>query len=207
MKARVVILGLLCCAGAGLSARAQEDYLTDGEISAVRDTQEPDKRMILWMDFAARRIETIKQAVATFKPESGRAIQKSLSEYIRIMESLESTIDDARERRVPLSKGLKDVETRGSLHLNYLKTLNSESIPGWKDFEYTLEEAMDMTKDELAEVAKGNYPELNDRKAPSDLPARPPAAASGSRPPSKSESAPQQGPQEERPPRKSQRGQ
>ncbi|MBI2819710.1 MAG: hypothetical protein HYX73_07005 [Acidobacteria bacterium] len=198
MMARLAILVLVCSPGAVLPAHTQDDYLTEGEISAVRDAQEPDKRMILWMDLAQRRLDAVKQAVATLKPESGRAIQESLDEYIHIMEALESTILDARDRRVPLSKGLKDVEERGNLYLNYLRTLNSEAIPGWKDFEYTLEEAMDMTKDQLAEVAKGNYPEVRERTPPTDLP--PPSA----RPPSKS--APQEAPREEGPPRKSQRG-
>jgi hypothetical protein len=198
MMMRLAILMLFCSAGAVLPATAQDDYLTEGEISAVRDAQEPDKRMILWMDLAQRRIDSIKQAVATLKPESGRTIQSYLDEYIHIMESIESTILDARDRRVPLSKSLKDVEERGNLYLNYLRTLNSDTIPGWKDFEYTLEEAMDMTRDELAEVAKGNYPEVLERTPPTDLPAR------MAKPPSKS--APQAEPKEEGPPRKSQQG-
>jgi hypothetical protein len=195
---RFAIFVLLCWAGAGLSVHAQDDYLTSEEISAVRDAQEPDKRMILWMDLAQIRIDAIKKAVDTFKPESGRKIQKVLEEYIHIMESVDSTIEDARERRVPLDKGFKDVETRATLYLNYLRTLNSEAIPGFDDFKYTLEEALDMTRDDLAEVAKGNYPEVLERTPPKDLP--PPSA----RPPSKS--APPDSPNEDGPPRKSQQG-
>ena len=198
MKGLLIILALLCWSGPVLPAQAQDDYLSEGEIDAIRDAQEPDKRMILWMDLAQLRIDAVKKAVDTFKAESGRAIQTSLDEYIHIMESLDSTIQDARERRVPLDKGLKDVETRATLYLNYLRTLDSDAIPGYRDFEYTLEEALDMTRDELAEVAKGNYPEVLERTPPSDLP--PPSA----RPPSKSD--PQDAPQEEGPPRKSQQG-
>jgi len=198
MKVCLFLVAVLCGTGAFLPAHAQDDYLTPGEVSAVRDAQEPDKRMILWMDLAQLRIDAVKKAVDTFKAESGRAIQTSLEEYIHLMESLDSTIQDARERRVPLDKGLKDVETRATLYLNYLRTLDSDAIPGYRDFEYTLEEALDMTRDELAEVAKGNYPEVLERTPPTDLP--PPSA----RPPSKSD--PQDAPQEEGPPRKSQQG-
>jgi hypothetical protein len=196
MMWRGAVITLLWLAGASVPAPAQEDFLSSGEVDAVRDAQEPDKRMILWMDLAQRRIDAVKQSVNTFKPQAGRAIQKSLAEYIHILEALDSTIQDARERRVPLSKGLKDVETRGTLFLNYLRTLNSEAIPGWKDFQFTLEEAIAMTRDELAEVAKGNYPELEERTPPTDLPSRPGA---GTR------TAPAEAPpQEEGPPRKSQ---
>ncbi|HWP84721.1 MAG TPA: hypothetical protein VNN17_05995 [Terriglobia bacterium] len=198
MTTRRAILFLFSCWMAGwLPASAQDDFLTQGEVDMVRDAQEPDKRMILWMDLAQRRIDSVKQALASFKPEAGRAIRKALTEYIRIMESLDSTIEDARQRRVPLSKGLRDVETRGNLYLNYLRTLESDKIPGFEDFKYTLEEALAMTRDELEQVAKGNYPEVIDRRPPTDLP--PPAQ----RPPSRSQPAPHEG-QEEGPPRKSQ---
>jgi hypothetical protein len=198
MKVRLAILALFFLTGLVCRAYPQNDYLTDGEVDAVRDAQEPDKRMILWMDLAQRRVDAVKKDIATFKPESGRAIQKTLEEYIRIMEELDSTIQDARDRRVPLKKGLQDVATRANLYLNYLRTLDSDAIPGYRDFEYTLDEAMDMTRDELAEVAKGEFPEVEKRTPPTDLP--PPSA----RPPSKS--APQEAPQEEGPPRKSQHG-
>jgi len=213
MKSRLVILALLLWVGGSSPARAQEDYLTNGEVDALRDAQEPDKRLILWMGFAQRRIDGVKEAIASRKPESGRTIQKLLAEYVHLMEALQATIDDARERRVPLSKGLKEVETRGSLMLNYLRTLKSESIPGYKDFEYTLEESMDMTRDELAEVAKGNYPEIDGRKPPIGLPSRPPLPGmSGSQPPTKPQSgspdaAEKDGVEQEGPPRKSQRTQ
>ena len=207
MSPRLLVLVLACWAGAGLAARAQEDYLTDGEVSSIRDTQEPDKRMILWMDFAQRRVDAVKQALSSPKPYAGRTIQKTLVEYVHIMESLGDTIQDARERRVPLSKGLRDVETRGNLILNYLKSLGEKTAPGWKDYEYTLDEAKDMTRDELAEVGKGNYPEVKERKPPTDLPARAAPPASSTRPPARSPSSPasgaKSGGQEEGPPRKS----
>jgi hypothetical protein len=193
MRLLFAVIALLCWSGAVL---AQDDFLTEGEISQVRDAQDSDKRLILWMDLAQRRIDAIRVAVDTFKPEAGRTIQKQLEEYIHIMESVDSTIQDARDRRAPLDKGFKDVEVRATLYLNYLRTLDSEAIPGYRDFNYTLEEALDMTRDELAEVAKGNFPEVLDRTPPTDLPSSP------AQPPSQSSS--QDSPQEEGPPRKSQ---
>jgi len=193
---RLLLVALLCWTGAIRLARAEDDFLDDGEVAAIRDAQEPDKRMILWMDFAQRRVDAVKQAQAAAKPDAGRAIQKTLVEYVRILEALDDTIQDARERRVPLSKGLKDVTTRGNLYLNYLRTLDSEAIPAWKDYKYTLEEAMNMTRDEIAEAAKGAYPEVKERKPPADLP--PPS----SRPPAGSQSGSKAG-EEQGPPRKS----
>ena len=202
MKRQAIWLAVLLWLASGVAGLAQEDFLDSVEISAMRDAQEPDKRLILWMDIAQHRIDRIKEQIATHKSEAGSKIQKALSEYVQVMEGLQDAIDDARERRVPLTKGFKDVETRGTLLLNYLRTLDSEAIPGYKDFKYTLEEALDMTRDELADVAKGNYPETQQRKPPTDLP--PPSA----KPPSKSQSPPQsEPPAEGGPPRKSQQRQ
>jgi hypothetical protein len=192
MIARCCILAAICWAAA-LPACAQDDYLTDGETAAIRDQQEPDKRLILYMDFAERRLDAVKQALASAKKDAGDAARKMLTEYVHIMEDVDSTLEDARDRRVPLTKALKDIETRGKEYLTYLGSLN-ESSPGWKDYEYTVAEARDMTRDELAEAAKGAFPEVKERKPPADLP--PPSA----RPPDRKSNPSEQ----EGPPRKSQ---
>ena len=61
MTARILLSLMILCAAGAAAGRAQEDYLEDSEISALRDAQEPDKRMILWMDFAQRRIGAEQQ--------------------------------------------------------------------------------------------------------------------------------------------------
>jgi hypothetical protein len=198
MRQRVLWMAAFLWIACGVAGFAQEDFLDSLEVSAMRDTQEPDKRLILWMDIAQHRVDRVKEQIETHKAEAGPKIQKALSDYVHVMEGLQDTIDDARERRVPLTKGFKDVETRGNLLLNYLRTLHSEAIPGYKDFKYTLEEALDMTRDELAEVAKGNYPETQQRKPPTDLP------PSSARPPSKPQNPPPSEPAADGPPRKSQ---
>ena len=151
---------MLCSMAWGFPAHAQdgEDYMTDEEVSSMRDTQEADKRMILLLDFGQRRVDAVKREIGSTKPDSGRNIQKTLAEYVHIMEDLQDSIDDARDRRVPMSKGLKDIETRGNLYLNFFKSINSEALPTWKDYHYTLDEAMAMTEDEIADAQQGRLP-------------------------------------------------
>jgi hypothetical protein len=204
MNSRLLLVMLMLCSiGRGFLAHAQEEeYLTDGEVSSLRDTQEPDKRMILFMDFGQRRVDAVKSELGSTKPDAGRNIQKALAEYVHVMEDLQDSIEDARDRRAPMSKGLKDVETRGHLYLNFLKSINSEALPTWKDYHYTLDEAMAMTQDEIAEAGKGAFPEVKGRTPPNDLP--PPKSAS--RPSSDAKEAAQPAPasgDEGGPPRKS----
>ena len=166
---------------------AQDDFLTDGEITAIRDAQEPEKRIVAYLDFAQRRLDTVRTSIAGAKGNFGRAVQKSLIEYVRILEALEGTLFDARDRRVPVPKALKEMETRVPEFLKYLESLDTESSPGWKDYEFTLEEAIEVTREELAEAEKGSFPEVDEREPPR-LPAP---------------SAPKRDPEEEGPPRKS----
>ena len=205
MKLRLFFLLLLLgtpWAPAG-HAQEDEDYLTDGEVTSLRDTQEPDKRMTVFLDFAQRRVDAVKREMGSTKPDAGRNVQKILSDYVHIMEDLSDTIDEARDRRAPMTKGLKDIETRGNVYLNFLKSINSQALPAWKDYHYTLDEAMAMTQDEIAEAGKGAFPEVKGRTPPNELP---PPTKSSSRPPSDAKEAAKPAPNsgdEGGPPRKS----
>lgn len=186
MRGPILALTLALLIG-GTAVRAQDDFLRDGEIDAIREAQEPDKRMLAYLTFAQLRLDAVRASLASGKPNLGRAVQRSLLEYIRILEALEGTLFDAREGRVPVPKALKEMGTRVPEFLSYLESLNPESSPGWRDYEFTLEEAIEVTREELAEVERGNFPEVEEREPPR-LPAR---------------SAPQPDPEKEGPPRKS----
>ncbi len=174
MTGRILMVALFCGLFAtGRAAWAQEDFLTEGEISATRDAQEPEKRIVVYLDFAQRRLDAVRTNLASAKPNLGRAVQKSLAEYIHILEALDGTIADARERRAPVPKGLQQVEQRGTEFLKYLEAINVESSPGWKDYQFSIEEAIDMTREELDTAGQGSFPELKERTPPTDLPARP----------------------------------
>jgi hypothetical protein len=180
-----LVLALLILSGAAAAVQAQDDFLTDEEVTAIRDAQEPEKRIVAYLDFAQWRLDAVRASLASAKGNFGRAVQRNLTDYARILEALESTLFDSRERRSPVPKALKAMETRVPEFLKYLESLNPNS-PGWKDYEYTLEEASEVTQEVLAEAAKGNFPEVDEREPPR-LP-----------PPS----APRRAPEEEGPPRK-----
>jgi len=180
-----VFLGIWLC---GLSAGAQGDFLTPQEVDDVREAQEPSKRVLAYLLFAQRRITAIKEGIASLKEGAGRDAQKNLKEYIAILEALEGTIQDARHARSPLEKPIKEVEKRIGEFMTYFESLQPTS-PGFRDYQYTLEEAIEMTRESLADAKKGAFPEVQEREPPR-LPATPPPK------PSSKDS------QEEGPPRK-----
>ena len=179
MKRRIILLLLIGVGWHVVPAPAQEDFLTSQEISSLRDTQEPDKRILLYLEFAQRRLDAVKEGLASKKSDAGRTAQKHLKEYYSVLEALEVTMEDAREKRVVADKALKEVERQGGEFLKYLQSLESSGAPGLEDYRYTLEEAVAMTQDELAEAKKGSFPEVKEREPPRQLPATPPPASSG----------------------------
>ena len=164
----IILLLLTFCWGM-VPLQAQRDFLTSQEVDAIRDEQELGKRAILYMDFAGRRLDAMKAAIASQKGGAGRSVQANLKEYISILEALETTFADGWEQRSPLEKALKQLQERGSEFLKYLQSLEPETSPGFADYRFTLEEPIVMTKEALAEAEKGPYPEIRKRKsAPSE---------------------------------------
>ena len=178
MSKPVFLLFLLWSGSAGIAAWGQDEFLTPGELDAVRDTQEPGKRIVLYLDFAQRRLDAVKGGLASNQPNFGQAVQKTLREYYRVLEALDSTIQNARDKRVPVDKALNEVEKRGGGFLQFLHSLQAKSSPGWNDYRFTVEEAIDMTQEEIAEAQKGSFPEVKEREAPR-FPATPPQKKDG----------------------------
>ena len=190
MKFGIVLLLLWGCWQAA-PVRGQEDFLTPGEVDGVRDKQEPDKRIVLYLDFARRRLDVVKAGLASDTSRAGRDVQKQLKQYVSILDAIDMTIEQAREDRIPTGKALEELEKQGKEFLQYLESINKESSPRWEDYRFMLAEAIDVTQDELEQAGIGAFPEVDEREAPAEFPSAPP-------PPSSSGS-------EEGPPRKSRR--
>jgi hypothetical protein len=181
------------------AGNAQEDFLTRGEVDEIRDKQESDKRLALYLDLAQRRLDAIKENTTAAKPGAGRAVQKYLREYTSILEALETTVEEGREKRALRDKDMKQAEERESAFLQFLQTLDSASSPGYDDYRFTLEEAVAVTEEIIAEGKKGAFPEVLGREPPR-LPATPPRQVREN--PRESEPGSAPAPAEEGPPRR-----
>jgi molecular chaperone GrpE (heat shock protein) len=193
MKKFVLVpLLILFALAASIPLCAKDDFLNTEEIARIRDAEDAGKRVLLYLEFAQKRLDAAREKTISWKEAgSGAAIQKNLSDYNSIFDALDDALEMARQQRAPLAKPLKELETQGNHFLKVLEQLKNAPIRS--DYQFTLDEAVEMTQDELGEVKKGAYPEVNERKPPTDLPAAPP-------PPSKNPG------DEEGPPRKKSRG-
>ena len=192
MKKLVISLLILLGVCRAVPSGAKDDFLNPDEVNRIRDEDDGGKRVLLYLEFAQRRLQAAQEKTATKEEGAGRAIQKNLAEYNSILEALEDALDAARLQRASLGGAIKELQNQGNHFLKVLQQL--QQAPNRSDYQYTLDEAVDMTNDELAEAKKGAFPEVKERKPPSDLPAKPPDASKS-------------GDSEDGPPRKKGRGQ
>ena len=102
-----IIVALLLAAGAFAQER---DFLTADEIDQVRDAQEPNLRLKLYVHFARQRISEIAAI-----PEQGQggpfgADSRRLGRVLHsIIDAIDTVADDALVRKVAIDEGMKAV--------------------------------------------------------------------------------------------------
>jgi hypothetical protein len=183
MLHRAVFVILLATFGINIAAAqtGRREFLSPDEINSIQDEQDPGKRILLYVQFAARRVEAIREAVTAPDPKTGHDVQQYLAEYNSIWDAIADSLESARVQRSMMEKPMHEVESKGTQFLRYLQALQTGKSANRDDYELTLEEAIDTTKDEIAEVKKGAFPEVNARKPPSDMPSSaPPRSDAGS---------------------------
>ena len=89
---------------------AQErDFLTADEVDQVREAQEPNLRLKLYVLFARQRIAVLQQYLSKEKPGRSALIHDTIEDYTHIIEAIDTVADDALVRKLPLDIGMKEV--------------------------------------------------------------------------------------------------
>jgi chromosome segregation ATPase len=149
----IAIFLLLACTAAYADKR--RDPLTNDEVSKVRDTSDqPDKRILLYVEFAKARLMAIEQlrADTKLKTDRGKQIHDLLEDFTTIIDELDSNIDMYDRQHQDLRKSLKGVVeayTDWQLKLRSLKEAAAVSDVEKRTYDFPLDSAIDSVNSEL----------------------------------------------------------
>jgi hypothetical protein len=149
---------LLACTAAVCLAQ-DRDFLTPDEVDQVRELQDPNDRLALYIRFARQRIDLVENYLAKDKPGRSIFVHNTLEDYSHIIEAIDSVSDDALRRHKPIDKGLivvLDAEKEFLEKLNKIQDANPRDLDRYK---FVLTEAIDTTSDSR----EGNLRDSNQR--------------------------------------------
>ncbi len=129
--------------------QAQRDFLTADEADQIRLVQEPNERLKLYIQFARQRLELIRQVLESPKPGRASLIHDALEQYEKIIDAMDTVIDDALRRNLPVEEGIKAVAEAEKQFIAQLEKIQAVQAPDFERFQFALEQALDTTRDSL----------------------------------------------------------
>lgn len=130
-------------------AQTQRDFLSADEADQIRQIQEPNERLKLYLRFARQRLDLIRQALQNPKPGRASLIHDALEDYERIIDAIDTVIDDALKRKLPVEEGIEAVAAAEKQFLAALEKIQESRPPDLGRFEFALTQALDTTRDSL----------------------------------------------------------
>ena len=146
MKTLLVVMSL----GLPLFGQAgARDFLTNDEADQIRQVQEPNDRLKLYLVFAKQRVEQVDQLVAQNKAGRSVMIHDLLEDYTKIIDAMDTVADDALRRKLPLDLGLAGTVEGEKAMLARLQKIQKSEPSDLARYDFVLKDAIDTTSDSL----------------------------------------------------------
>jgi hypothetical protein len=141
-----VIGFILAC---GIPAYAERDFLTNDEIEKVREAQEPNARMKLYVLFARQRLDQLQKVLE--KDKKGRSLQvrELLEDYTNIIDALDTVSDDALKHGADALAGVNAVREAEHKFQTQLQKIKERAPADLEMYSVALTEALAATNDSL----------------------------------------------------------
>jgi hypothetical protein len=145
MKYRFLIC--LCLAAAPLMA--DRDFLSSYEADQIREAQDPNARVMLYLHFAKQRLDQVKQLLAKDKPGRSALVHDLLEDYSNILDAIDTVTDDSLKRGKSLELGMPKVRDGEKAMLADLQKIQDSNPKDLERYEFVLKAAIDATGESM----------------------------------------------------------
>lgn len=128
---------------------AQRDFLTSDETDQIREAQDPNDRLQVYLQFARQRVDQAQSLLAKDKPGRSAMIHDLLEDYGEILDAIDTVTDDALKRGKSVAIGVAAVNKGEKELLTSLRKIEEAHPKDEARYEFALKQDIDSTNDSI----------------------------------------------------------